>query len=48
MTRRLILYALWSLALLAAALFAAFNAYSFYSDEEERPVASGHTAPSHK
>ncbi|NLR40679.1 hypothetical protein [Novosphingobium sp. ERW19] len=48
MTRRLILYALFCLALLAAALFAAFNAWSFYSDEEDRPVASGHVGPTHK
>lgn len=48
MTRRLILFALWCAVLLGAALFAAFNAYSFYSDDEDRPTASGHAGPTHK
>lgn len=48
MTKRLIVFALWCAALLAGALFAAFNAYSFYSDDEDRPSASGHTGPTHK
>lgn len=48
MTRRLLLYAVVCLGLLAAALFAAFNAFSFYSDDEDRPVASGQPGPSHK
>ena len=48
MTRRLILFALWCAVLLGGALFAAFNAYSFYSDDEDRPSASGHLGPTHK
>lgn len=48
MTKRLIVFALWCAALLGAALFAAFNAYSFYSDDEDRPTASGHAGPTHK
>ncbi|MBB4613462.1 hypothetical protein [Novosphingobium taihuense] len=48
MTRRLILFAILCLALLASALYAAFNAYSFYSDDEDRPSASGHVGPTHK
>lgn len=48
MTRRLILFALWCLLLLAGALYAAFNAYSFFSDDADRPSASGHPGPAHK
>ncbi|MES2302346.1 MAG: hypothetical protein V4521_09785 [Pseudomonadota bacterium] len=48
MTKRLILFAILCFGLLAAALFAAFNAYSFYSDDEDRPSASGHVGPTHK
>lgn len=47
MTRRLLLFAALCFCLLAAALYAAFNAYSFFSDDEDRPVASGHAGPTH-
>jgi hypothetical protein len=48
MTKRTLLFGLSCLALLAGALFAAFNAYSFYSDDENRPASSGHAGPAHK
>ncbi len=48
MTRRLILFALWCAILLGGSLFAAFNAYSFYSDDEDRPTASDPAGPAHK
>lgn len=48
MTRRLILFALWCLLLLAGSLYGAFNAFSFFSDDENRPSASGQAGPRHK
>ena len=48
MTKRLILFALWCAALSLGSVVAAYHAYSFDSDEENRPAGAGQAGPSHK
>ncbi|MBC2650178.1 hypothetical protein [Novosphingobium aerophilum] len=41
MTSRLIVFALWCAALLIGSVYSTYHAYSFYSDDADRPSASG-------
>ena len=49
MTRRLRLFAVWCALWLAGTVLAGYHAYSFYSDDADRPSAGGRGGgPSHK
>lgn len=49
MTSRLFVFALWCAALLAGTVLEAYRAYSFFSDDADRPSASGRGGgPTHK
>lgn len=49
MTSRLFVFCLWCAALMIGSVASAYGAYSFYSDDADRPTAAGRGGgPTHK